>query len=159
MAFLKNFLLCLIVLLIISFAILLGINLLGVKTTFLLSYILTIILVILFYWFRRKTNHISNSLFNREASAGTEVLIQRKESCFVQLEFMLNYFVLPFSFLILPFVIYLILCFIRALGVVNACPGGWEIFAVVIAYHYSFPFIILTFSVSLVFELTKRFRK
>lgn len=125
MAFLKNFLLCLIVLLIISFAILLGINLLGVKSTFLLSYILTIILVILFYWFRRKT----------------------------------NIFILPFSFLILPFVIYLILCFIRALGVVNACPGGWEIFAVVIAYHYSFPFIILTFSVSLVFELTKRFRK
>ena len=126
MTFLKNLLLCLFVLLIVSFAILFSMNPLGVKSTFLLSYILTAILVILFYWYRGKTD---------------------------------NTFVLPFSFLLLPFVIYFIMRFIRVLRIMSACPGGWEIFAIMIAYYYSFLFIIFTFVVSLVFELIKRFRK
>ena len=51
---------------------------------------------------------------------------------------------LPMSFLLLPVLLFILLVLLRRIIEVHACPGGWEIMAVMAMFFYGLPFYAIS---------------
>ena len=55
-----------------------------------------------------------------------------------------NILSLPWSFVLLPVPLYILLVFLRRILDVRTCAGGWEILAGMAIFFYSIPFLIVS---------------
>lgn len=68
-----------------------------------------------------------------------------------------NLFLLPLSFIPLPFAFYVLLTLARTVfDMKYADPGGWEILSIADAFVFSLPFFVITLIFSIVFEAKKK---
>ena len=67
-----------------------------------------------------------------------------------------NSFILPVSFSIFPVAFFFLMAGMRLILDVKSDPEGWEIFTVPVALFYSFPFLIVTLIISIVYTIKLR---